>query len=54
MISGRNRMISALVMTRSMKSWWRKYCLPRKAPKHREMLEWVGGAFDPEAFNLAV
>jgi hypothetical protein len=23
-----------------------------KHPEHREMLEWVGGAFDPEAFDL--
>jgi hypothetical protein len=23
-----------------------------KHPEHKEMLEWVGGAFDPETFNL--
>ena len=22
-------------------------------PEHEEMLEWVGGEFDPDAFNLA-
>lgn len=24
----------------------------RSHPEHREMLEWIGGAFDPEAFDL--
>ena len=24
----------------------------RRHPEHREMLEWIGGSFDPEAFDL--